>query len=69
MIIMPPNSQLNNDLLASAMALLPHEKSFHWQRGLLQKLLGGDTPCALEIPTGLGKGALLGMSNSSNQKS
>ena len=46
-------------LLSSAMGLAPGESPFHWQEKLLEEFLDGRTPTALDIPTGLGKTAVM----------
>src|SRR2546430_1818551 len=46
-------------LLASALNLPSQETLFPWQEALLDRLLRGDIPRALDIPTGLGKTAVM----------
>ncbi len=43
------------ELLRSALGLAPNEMPFPWQANLLDRLLQGNIPSALDIPTGLGK--------------
>jgi len=46
-------------LLSSAMGLADDETPFHWQRELLEEFLKGKIPDKLDIPTGLGKTAVM----------
>ncbi|MGI8604408.1 MAG: type I-G CRISPR-associated helicase/endonuclease Cas3g [Verrucomicrobiales bacterium] len=55
----PPSKAIDSDLLSSAMGLTPKEAPFHWQQKLLAKFLAGHIPVALDIPTGLGKTAVM----------
>ena len=48
-----------DDLLSSAMGLAQDESPFHWQQQLFAKFLVGQIPDALDIPTGLGKTAVM----------
>jgi CRISPR-associated endonuclease/helicase Cas3 len=41
------------------MGLTPKDAPFHWQQKLLAKFLAGQIPDALDIPTGLGKTAVM----------
>jgi len=45
--------------LHSALGLRPNETPFPWQEELLRRLLDGNVPSALDIPTGLGKTATM----------
>jgi CRISPR-associated endonuclease/helicase Cas3 len=45
--------------LSLALGLNDDESPFPWQTHLLERLRGGDLPCALDIPTGLGKTAVM----------
>lgn len=56
---MPIRLDTPSDLLASAMGLPPSERPFHWQQDLLARFLENDIPAALDIPTGLGKTAVM----------
>jgi len=48
-----------SDCLARALMLGPGESPFPWQMQLLNKFIEGDLPAALDIPTGLGKTAVM----------
>lgn len=52
-------SKADSDLLSSAMRLDPDESPFFWQRKLLASFIAGQIPEALDIPTGLGKTAVM----------
>src|SRR5581483_824785 len=54
-----PSKETDRDLLSSAMGLMPKEVPFPWQQDLLAKFVAGDIPDALDIPTGLGKTAVM----------
>lgn len=47
------------DLISSAMGLRADETPFRWQQKLFADFLAGQVPCALDIPTGLGKTAVM----------
>jgi len=53
-----PND-LGYGLLASAMRLSSEETPFHWQQELLVKFMANQIPDVLDIPTGLGKTAVM----------
>ncbi len=55
----PPSKTIGSDLLSSAMGLAPNEAAFHWQKQLLAEFLANRIPDALDIPTGLGKTAVM----------
>lgn len=50
---------MTNDLLPIALGLKPGETPFLWQRRLLEELLAGRLPSALDLPTGLGKTSVM----------
>lgn len=45
--------------LSLALGLRPLESPFPWQEDLLARFAGGDIPSALDVPTGLGKTAVI----------
>lgn len=47
------------ELLHRAMGLEPEHRPFPWQKMLLERFLNGDLPAAVDIPTGLGKTAVM----------
>ena len=47
------------DLLGQALGLSSGESPFPWQLRLLQQMLTGDIPSAIEIPTGIGKTSVM----------
>jgi hypothetical protein len=48
-----------SEWLRDALGLAPGETPFPWQEDLLTSFLGGNIPTALDIPTGLGKTAVM----------
>lgn len=48
-----------DSLLRGALRLAPGETPFPWQRRLLDLFLSGSVPSAIDIPTGLGKTAVM----------
>lgn len=46
-------------LLSSALGLAPGQTPFPWQERLLERMLGGDIPELIDIPTGLGKTSVM----------
>ena len=48
-----------NDLLRAALGLREAESPFPWQQRLLTRFLDGNVPTSLDIPTGLGKTAVM----------
>jgi CRISPR-associated endonuclease/helicase Cas3 len=56
-----PNDQIVADakLLSATLGLAPDESPFPWQKALLSEFVGGRIPRALDIPTGLGKTAVM----------
>ncbi len=53
------NDRINNEFLRKALRLRESETPFPWQEELLRRFLRGSIPPALDIPTGLGKTAVM----------
>lgn len=56
---MSPAENTDDCMLVEVLGLGSPEDVFPWQRDRLARILGGDIPSALDVPTGLGKSAVM----------
>ena len=61
LIIIVKDRSLHNNLIELFNTLTGEEKPFQWQQRLLQLLLDGKIPSAVDIPTGLGKTSVMAL--------